>query len=91
LLVVNGSTQGERLTPTIDLLHLAGYEDVRGVAGAVLTTQTAIYMLGEPLRSAAERLADDIDLPHDRIGLFSDGPPVAARGDAQLILYLGGG
>jgi hypothetical protein len=91
VLVVNGSTQGERLTPTIDLLHLAGYEDVRGAAGAVLTTETSIYMLGEPLRSAADRLADDIGLSHDRVFLFSDGPLIAARADAQLILYLGGG
>jgi hypothetical protein len=90
LLVVNGSSQGERLGPAIFLLEAAGYANVRGVAGAVLTPDTAVYYLGEPLRSAAERLADDVGVPLERVAPFGDGPPVAARGDAQLILYLGG-
>lgn len=90
LLVVNGSSRGERLEPTIGLLRLVGYENIRGAAGAVLTPDTTIYYLDDPFRGAAERLADDLDLPLQQLALFSEAPPIAALGNAQLVIYLGG-
>jgi hypothetical protein len=90
LLVVNGSSRGERLEPTIGLLRLVGYENIRGAAGAVLTPDTTIYYLDDPFRGAAERLADDLDLPLEQLALFSEAPPIAALGNAQLVIYLGG-
>lgn len=90
LLVVNGSSQGARLDPTIGLLRLVGYANIRGAAGAVLTPESSIYYLEEPFRDAAVRLADDVGMSLDQLALFSESPPIAARGDAQLIIYLGG-
>jgi hypothetical protein len=90
LLVVNGSSAGSRLQPTIDLIRLSGYEQLRGTAGAVLTTETSIYYLDERFRGAAERLADDLGIPDERVEPFIAAPPIAARGDAQLVVYLGG-
>lgn len=90
LLVVNASNQGERLEPTIGLLRLVGYENIRGAAGAVLTPDTKIYYLDDLFRGAAERLADDIELPLDRVLPLSEAPPIAALANAQLVIYLGG-
>ncbi len=90
LLVVNGSNRGERLEPTIGLLRLVGYENIRGAAGAVLTPDTTIYYLDDLFRGAAERLADDLDLPLEQLALLSEAPPIAALGNAQLVIYLGG-
>lgn len=91
VLVVNGSSTGERLEPTMDLIGLSGYELLRGTAGAVFTTETWIYYLDERFRGAAERLADDLGIPEERLGSFDDAPPIAALGDAQMVVYLGGG
>jgi hypothetical protein len=90
LLVVNGSNQGARLDPTVGLLRLGGYENIRGAAGAILTPETTIYYSEDLFRGAAERLADDMGLPLDRIFPIADGPPIAALGNAQLVIYLGG-
>jgi hypothetical protein len=91
LLVVNGSNQGERLAPTMGLLELAGYENLRGAAGAVLTPDTTIYYSEDLFRGAAERLADDIGLSLERVLSIEDAPPIAALANAQLVVYLGGG
>ena len=91
MLVVNGSTRGERLQPAIDQLLEAGYVIVRGVAGAVQTADTVVYYLDETFQGAAEVLALDAGLDVSDIAPFEDAPPVAGRGTAQLMLYLGGG
>jgi hypothetical protein len=90
LLVVNGSSQGERLEPTIGLLRLVGYENIRGAAGAVLTPDTTVYYSEDLFQSAAGRLADDLGLSPDQIAPFADAPPIAALANAQLVIYLGG-
>lgn len=90
LLVVNGSSVGGRLGPTIDLLRLAGYEDLRGVSGAVRTPTTTVYYIGDAFIGAAARLAEDMGVAPTSIAPWDDAPPIPALGDAQLIVYLGG-
>jgi hypothetical protein len=90
LLVVNGSSVGGRLDPTIGLLRLAGYEDLRGVSGAVRTPTTTVYYLGDAFIGAAARLAEDVGVDPTSIAPWDEAPPIPAVGDAQLIVYLGG-
>jgi hypothetical protein len=89
--VVNGSTAGERLDPMIALLRELGYDEIRGVTGAVLASRTNVYVAVEDFRGAGEVLATDIGLAPDDVLLFDDAPPIAGIGDALVILYLGGG
>ena len=90
LLVVNGSSVGGRLDPTIGLLRLAGYEDLRGVSGAVRTPTTTVYYIGDAFIGAAARLAEDVGVDPASIAPWDEAPPIPAVGDAQLIVYLGG-
>ena len=90
VIVVNGTSSGERLAPTIERLEGLGYTDVRGLVGAVKTTDTVIYYLLPGQESAADRLRVDLELPDATIAGFGDAPPVAGRNDAQLMIYLGG-
>lgn len=89
VVVVNGSTVGERLAPTITRLQEAGYSDVRGLVGAVQTVETVIYYQFDGQQSAADRIRADLELDV-AIAPFEDAPPVAGLSDAQLIIYLGG-
>jgi hypothetical protein len=90
VVVVNCSTSGERLQPTVDRLREIGYTDVRGLVGAVQTTETVIYFQFLGLESAAERLRSDLEMFDTPIVVFDEAPPVAGRSDAQLMIYLGG-
>ena len=90
MLVVNGSNVGERLDPMIELLRELGYEEIRGVTGAVLAPTTKIYVAEDDFRNAGDVLAIDIGLTPDDVLLFDDAPPVAGIGNALMILYLGG-
>ena len=88
--MVNGTPSGERLAPMIQRLRDLGYDDIRGLVGAVQTPETVIYYRFEVMEPAADRLRADLGLDNVRIALFDEAPPVAGRNDAQLMLYLGG-
>lgn len=90
VVVVNGSSVGERLDPMIATLREAGYVIVRGLVGAVQTAETKVYFLDETFRAAAEVLALDAGLTVDDIAPLADAPPIPGRATAQLVLYLGG-
>lgn len=90
MIVVNGSSSGERLAPTVEALEALGYEGVRGLVGAVQATETVVYYQFDGQQSAADRLRVDLGLDSVRIAPFEEAPPVAGRNDAQVILYLGG-
>lgn len=89
-MVVNGSTAGERLAPTVQLLTDVGYVGPRGLVATVRAAETIIYY-AEGGRSAADRLAADVGFP-GMIPLLpiDDMPPVPGRNDARLVLYIGG-
>jgi hypothetical protein len=89
IVVVNGTSAGERLQPAIDRLRSAGYANVRGLVGAVRTTDTVIYYADGAL-GAADRLRVDLELGDVALAPLEDAPPVAGRNDAQIMLYLGG-
>ncbi len=88
VIVVNGSTAGERLAPTVAQLEALEYANVRGLVGSVRTAETVIYYV-EGGEGAAERLRVDLALDI-RLAPIAEAPPIAGRNDAQLILYLGG-
>ncbi len=88
VVVVNGTTAGERLSPTIDQLIEIGYANVRGLVGAVQATSTVVYYV-DGAAGAADRMRTDLGLDIEIVPL-DQAPPVAGRNDAQLILYLGG-
>lgn len=88
VVVVNGTTAGERLAPTVDQLIELGYANVRGLGGSVRATATVLYH-DEGALPAADRLRADLGLDIE-LAPIEDMPPVAGRNDAQLVLYLGG-
>ena len=88
VVVVNGSTAGERLAPIVEQLLGFEYANVRGLVGSVRTAETVIYYI-DGGANAADRLRADLGLDI-RIAPFDEAPPVAGRNDATLILYLGG-
>ncbi len=90
VVVVNGSTAGERLEPTIGQLRDTGYVILRGLVGAVPTPDTVVYYLDETFEGAAEVLALDVGLTVEDIALLDDAPPISGLATAQLVLYLGG-
>lgn len=89
VVVVNGTSAGERLQPAIDQLRSLGYVNVRGLVAAVRTTETVVYYVDGAL-GAADRLRADLDLGSVILAALEDAPPVAGRNDAQVMLYLGG-
>ena len=88
VVVVNGSTVGERLEPTVQQLIELGYTDVRGLVGAVRTVETVIYYADGDANAGA-RMRADLELDVD-LAPLGEAPPVAGRNDAQLMQYLGG-
>lgn len=90
VVVVNGSTAGERLEPTIGLLRAVGYNILRGLVGAVQTPDTKVYYLDETFVGAAEVLALDVGLTLDDVAPLEEAPPISGLATAQLVLYLGG-
>ena len=89
-LVVNGSSQGQRLAGLVEELTELGYPQVRGVSGAVLTPDTTVYVERQALLGAGRRLARDLDLGRPEVTLLAEAPPIAGRGDALMVVYLGG-
>ncbi len=91
ILVVNGTSAGQRLAPVVQRLTDIGYFDVRGVVGAVQASETTFYHL-EGFRAEAEVVAVDLgfDVSNARFALFDDAPPVSGIGVAKVIVYLGG-
>ncbi len=92
VLVVNGTSAGERLDPVVQTLNDRGYLDVRGVAGAVQAQETRIYYV-DPYIAEAENVALDLGFDLDEIEILpiSDAPPVPGIGVAKVIVYLGPG
>jgi hypothetical protein len=92
VLVVNGTSAGERLQPVIDRLSDRGYFDVRGVVGAAQAQETTIYYV-EPFLGEAQIVALDLGYELDDIDILpvSEMPPVSGVGVAKVIVYLGPG
>lgn len=92
MLVVNGTSAGERIPPVIERLTNTGYFDVRGVVGAVAAQETTIYYV-EPFLGEAQVVAQDLgyDLTEIAILPSDEAPPVAGVGVAKVIVYLGPG
>ena len=90
VLVVNGTTQGERLPPVTARLNFLGYFDVRGVVGAVPADETVIYF-AEGLEDEASVVAGDLGYERGTATLLplAEAPPVAGVGTAQVMVYLG--
>lgn len=91
ILVVNGTTGGERVQPAVDRLRAAGYGQVRGTGGAVLSQETVVYAIDESFRAEADVVAVDLGYePGDlRVALFADAPPISGVLEAKIIVYLG--
>ncbi len=92
VLIVNGTSAGERIPPVIARLSDVGYFDVRGVVGAVAAPETVIYYV-EPYLGEAQVVAQDLgyDLTEISILPSTEAPPVAGIGVAKVIVYLGPG
>ncbi len=92
VLVVNGTSAGERIPPVIERLNNSGYFDVRGVAGAVAAQETVIYYV-EPFLGEAQVVAQDLGYDLGQISILpsTEAPPVAGIGVAKVIVYLGPG
>ncbi len=92
VLVVNGTSAGERIPPVVERLNNSGYIDVRGVAGAVAAQETVIYYI-EPFLGEAQVVAQDLGYDLSKISILSstEAPPVAGIGVAKVIVYLGPG
>ena len=90
----NRAQDAAATTMTLDqkrTLYRDGYVILRGLVGAVQTSETIVYYLDDTFEGAAEVLALDVGLDVSDIAPFEDAPPVAGRATAQLLLYLGGG
>ncbi len=92
VLVVNGTSAGERLQPVINRISDRGYFDVRGVVGAVQAQETTIYYV-EPFLGEAQILAADLGFAPGEVPILpaSEAPPVSGIGVAKVIVYLGPG
>ncbi len=92
VLVVNGTSVGERIPPVVERLTNAGYFDVRGVAGTIAAQETVIYYV-EPFLGEAQVVAQDLgyDLAMISILPADEAPPVSGVGVAKVIVYLGPG
>lgn len=89
VVVSSGSTAGERVGPTVYLLGVTGWSNIRGLNGSTPLTDGTVYFV-DGLRNAAELLAVDLGLPATATAPIDDAPPVAGLADAQLLAYLGG-
>ena len=92
VLVVNGTSAGERIPPVVLRLTNSGYFDVRGVVGAVAAAKTVIYYV-EPSLAEAQVVAQDLGYELGEISILpsTEAPPVAGVGAAKVIVYLGPG
>ncbi|MFK7917850.1 MAG: hypothetical protein AB8G14_07215 [Ilumatobacter sp.] len=92
VLVVNGTSAGERIPPVVARLNDAGYIDVRGVVGAVPAQQTTLYYLEEFI-GEAQVVAQDLGFELTDVSILpaSEAPPVPGIGVAKVIVYLGPG
>ena len=92
VLVVNGTSVGERIPPVLERLTNTGYFDVRGVVGAVAAQETVIYYV-EPFLGEAQVVAQDLGYELTEIPILpsTESPPVAGVGVAKVIVYLGPG
>jgi hypothetical protein len=92
VLVVNGTSAGERLAPVIERLRGLGYGDVRGVVGAAQATRTSLYYV-EGALPLAQRLAIDLGFVLGEIAVepIESAPPVSGVGTAFVMVYLGPG
>jgi len=92
VLVVNGTSVGERIPPVLERLTNTGYFDVRGVVGAVAAQETVIYYV-EPFLGEAQVVAQDLGYALTEIPILpsTESPPVAGVGGAKVIVYLGPG
>jgi hypothetical protein len=92
VLVVNGTSAGERIPPVIERLTNTGYYDVRGVVGAIAAQETVIYYV-EPFLGEAQVVAQDLGYELTEIAILpsTEAPPVAGIGVAKVIVYLGPG
>ena len=89
VVVTSAGSTGERVGPTVYLLSLGGWSDVRGLNAAVPTTATVIYF-AEGFQNAAELLAVDMTLPVTSVAPLATAPPISGLGNAALVVYLGG-
>ena len=92
VLIVNGTSAGERIPPVIERLTNSGYFDVRGVVGAIAAQETVIYYV-EPFLGEAQVVAEDLGYELTEITILpsTEAPPVAGIGVAKVIVYLGPG
>ena len=90
VLVVNGTTEGQRLPPITNRLNFIGYFDVRGVVGAVPATETILYF-AEGYENEANVVGVDLgyELGTATVLPFEEAPPVSGIGTAKVIVYLG--
>jgi hypothetical protein len=92
VLVVNGTSAGERLQPVVDRISDRGYFDVRGVVGAAQAQETRIYYV-EPFLAEAQIVALDLGYELGDVPILpvAEMPPVSGVGVAKVIVYLGPG
>ncbi len=89
VVVTSAGSTGERVGPTVYLLSLAGWSDIRGVNAAVPSTATVVYYV-DGFQNAAELMALDMSLPVTSVAPLATAPPVAGLGNAALVVYVGG-
>jgi hypothetical protein len=89
VVVTSAGSSGERVGPTVYLLSLGGWTDIRGVNGAVPAPFTIVYYV-DGFQNAAEQMAVDMSLPLTSVAPLASAPPVSGLGNAALVVYLGG-
>ena len=89
VVVTSASSTGERVGPTVYLLSLAGWTDIRGVNGAVPAAFTIVYYV-DGFQSSAEQMALDMSIPITSVAPIAAAPPISGLGNAALVVYLGG-
>ncbi|MEL6893203.1 MAG: hypothetical protein AAFP84_16545 [Actinomycetota bacterium] len=91
VVVVNGTTAGELLAPSVVRIQERGYPSVRGLNSQARLTETMIFVRTEEFLPEADVLALDLGFdPADiEIGVFEDAPRVSGLADAQVMVFLG--
>ncbi len=87
VVVTSASLAGERVGPTVYLLSLGGWTDVRGLNGAVQVPATVVYF-ADGFQNAAEVMAVDLQIPVTSVAPLATAPPVAGLGNAALVVYV---